>query len=176
MIAWDRLGARHDAFRTLSSLLPQRCRIVETGTVRILDNWEGDGQSTIVWSSIAATLDGRVITIDIDPNGAALVERLGLPNVVAYTGDSLRVLPTIDGSVDLLYLDSFDVDFDHPDPAADHHLAELEAAAHLLHPGSIVAVDDNRDGAGKGTKVADRLAEIGANEIVSGYVRAWRLP
>ena len=176
MIEWDRLGQRADAFRTLGELLPEGFLLVETGTIRKIDNWEGDGQSTIAWSTFAATKSGTVVTIDIDPVGADLVARLELPHVIAHTGDSLRVLPTLTGVVDLLYLDSFDVNFSDPEPAAAHHLAELDAAWHLLASGSVVAVDDNLDGVGKGTKVADRLLAEGATEIVSGYVRAWRLP
>lgn len=175
-IAWDRLGRRRQAFRTLIDELPIGCRIVETGTIRQIGNWEGDGQSTIVWSVAASLLDGHVDTIDIDEVGRAIVSVTSLPRVTAHTGDSLTVLPTLTGIADLLYLDSFDVDFSDPEPAAAHHLAELHAAAHLLRPGSIVAVDDNHDDVGKGQHVATHLADMGATEIVSGYVRAWRLP
>jgi hypothetical protein len=170
-------GKRAEArSRTLGALLPDEFLLVETGTIRELGNWEGDGQSTIVWSTFAAAKAGAVITIDIDPIGAQLVGRLRLPHVIAYTNDSLTILPTLAGPVDLLYLDSFDVDFERPEPAANHHLAELHAAWHLLKPGSVVAVDDNLGASGKGIKVADRLLAEGATEIVSGYVRAWRLP
>jgi predicted O-methyltransferase YrrM len=176
MIAWDRLGKRHAAFSAIAELLPDGCRIVETGTVRMIDNWEGDGQSTIVWDTLATERAGSVITIDIDPIGAQLVEQLGLQSTTAIVGDSLDVIPTLTGHVDFLYLDSFDVNFEDPTPAAAHHLAELTAALDLLRPGSIVAVDDNLDGVGKGSEVAWFLEGHGAPEIVSGYVRAWRIP
>lgn len=175
MIAWDRLGKRHEAFATIAELLPQDCRIVETGTVRDLGNWEGDGQSTIVWDTLATDLGGTVTTIDINPLGAELVAQLGLEATTAIVGDSLDVIPTLSGHCDFLYLDSFDVDFENPQPAAAHHLSELMAALNLLAPGSIVAVDDNEDDQGKGSEVAWFLAEHGANEIVRGYVRVWRI-
>jgi len=175
MIAWDRLGKRHEAFVTIAELLPDNCRIIETGTVRQLDNWEGDGQSTIVWNALAAERGGTVTTIDINPLGAELVAELGLQATTAIVGDSLDVIPTLSGHCDFLYLDSFDVDFENPQPAAAHHLSELTAALNLLAPGSIVAVDDNRDDQGKGSEVAWFLAEYGANEIVRGYVRVWRI-
>jgi hypothetical protein len=85
------------------------------------------------------------------------------------------VIPTLTGHCDFLYLDSFDVDFANPQPAAAHHLSELMAALNLLAPGSIVAVDDNQNDQGKGSEVAWFLAEHGANEIVRGYVRVWRI-
>lgn len=175
MIAWDRLGKRHEAFATIAELLPEGCRIIETGTVRQIDNWEGDGQSTIVWDTLATNLGGTVTTIDINPIGAELVAKLELQATTAIVGDSLNVIPTLTGHADLLYLDSFDVDFENPLPAATHHLSELMAALNLLAPGSLVAVDDNRDDQGKGSEVAWFLAEHGAVEIVRGYVRVWRI-
>ena len=175
MIAWERLGKREDAFRYFYEHLPQGCNIVETGSIRELGKWEGDGQSTIVWDAIAADRDGAVITIDIDPTGAELVHELELTHTRAITSDSLLILPTLTEPVDLLYLDSFDVDFENPLPAAAHHLSELMAALNLLAPGSLVAVDDNRDDQGKGSEVAWFLAEHGAVEIVRGYVRVWRI-
>ena len=175
MIAWDRLGKRHEAFAAIAELLPEGCHIIETGTVRHIDNWEGDGQSTIVWDTLATNLGGTVTTIDIDPIGAELVAELGLQATTAIVGNSLDVIPTLTGHADLLYLDSFDVDFENPLPAAAHHLSELMAALNLLAPGSLVAVDDNRDDQGKGSEVAWFLAEHGAVEIVRGYVRVWRI-
>ena len=175
MIAWDRLGKRHEAFAAIAELLPEGCHIIETGTVRHIDNWEGDGQSTIVWDTLATNLGGTVTTIDIDPIGAELVAELELQATTAIVGNSLDVIPTLTGHADLLYLDSFDVDFENPLPAAAHHLSELMAALNLLAPGSLVAVDDNEDDQGKGSEVAWFLAEHGAVEIVRGYVRVWRI-
>ena len=57
-----------------------------------------------------------------------------------------------------------------------HHLAELKIVWPLLQPGSIVAVDDNRNGHGKGEQVAAHMAALGVPEIISGYVRAWKVP
>ena len=175
MIAWARLGKRHEAFAAIAELLPEGCRIIETGTVRQIDNWEGDGQSTIVWDTLATNLGGTVTTIDINPIGAELVAELELQATTAIVGNSLDVIPTLTGHADLLYLDSFDVDFENPLPAAAHHLSELMAALNLLAPGSLVAVDDNQDDQGKGSEVAWFLAEHGAVEIVRGYVRVWRI-
>jgi predicted O-methyltransferase YrrM len=175
VIAWARLGKRHEAFAAIAELLPEGCRIIETGTVRQIDNWEGDGQSTIVWNTLATNLGGTVTTIDINPIGAELVAELELQATTAIVGNSLDVIPTLTGHADLLYLDSFDVDFENPLPAAAHHLSELMAALNLLAPGSLVAVDDNQDEQGKGSEVAWFLAEHGAVEIVRGYVRVWRI-
>jgi predicted O-methyltransferase YrrM len=177
MIPWNLLGDRLTAFERITAMLPERCVILETGTIREAGNWIGDGQSTVVWDHYAELKSGHVTTVDLDPNCAELVTKLGLQHTTAITGDSLQVIPTLDlQHVDFLYLDSFDVDFANPEPASAHHLSELKLCLHLLNSGSIVAVDDNRNGSGKGTAVAAHMAEHNIPEIVSGYVRVWRIP
>lgn len=151
------------------------CTIVETGTVREPGNWAGDGQSTVVWDTFAAEMGGTVTTIDVDPHCAEVVAQLGLTHTTALTGDSLTILPTLTGPVDLLYLDSMDINWSNPGPSSEHHLAELVAADHLLGPGTIVAVDDNAHGTGKGEAVAAEMARRGVQAWMSNYVRAWRL-
>ena len=176
-IPWGLLGKRLDAFERITAMLKPECVIVETGTVRQAGNWGGDGQSTVVWNAYAEQLGGHVTTIDLDPGGAELVEQLGLTSTTAITGDSLQVLQNLEIShINFLYLDSYDIDWENPDPASAHHLAELKIVWPLLQPGSIVAVDDNQHGCGKGEYVAAHMAAAGVPEIISGYVRVWRIP
>jgi predicted O-methyltransferase YrrM len=176
-IPWGLLGQRLHAFERITAMLKPGCVIVETGTVRFAGNWGGDGQSTVVWNAYAELLGGHVTTIDLDPVGAELVEQMGLANTTAITGDSLEVLPTLTVSqIDFLYLDSFDVDWNNTTPAAEHHLAELKIVWPLLKPGSIVAVDDNRNGHGKGELVAAHMAANDVPEILNEYVRVWKVP
>jgi hypothetical protein len=176
MIEWHLLGKREHAFKTITALLDEHCVIVETGTIRTLGNWTGDGQSTIVWNEYAKQLNGQVWTIDIEIAGAQLVEQLQLSHTIAVTGDSLDMIPKLKlEHIDLLYLDSFDIDWSNPEPSAQHHLDELNEAMHMLSTGSIVAVDDNMAVAGKGMKVAAHMKSIDAEPLVDGYVQAWRL-
>ena len=175
-IPWGLLGQRLNAFERITAMLQSGCVIVETGTVRQAGNWGGDGQSTVVWNAYAEMLGGHVTTIDLDPVGATLVEQLALASTTAITGDSLQVLPTLTVShIDFLYLDSFDVDWNNTTPAAEHHLAELKIVWPLLKPGSIVAVDDNRNGHGKGELVAAHMAANNVPEILNEYVRVWKV-
>lgn len=174
-VPWEQLGKRSEAFRLIVDLMPPQCRIVETGSVRKAGNWIGDGQSTVVWDQVASVLGGHVTTVDIDPIGAALVTELGLANTTAVTSDSLPVLRALTEPVDLLYLDSFDINFAVPEPAQHHHLCEIVAAWHLLRRGSLVGVDDNTDESGKGKSVGEFLEAHGAIEIHTGYVRVWRV-
>jgi predicted O-methyltransferase YrrM len=174
-VMWDQLGVRFEAFQLICDALPDAPTIVETGSIRKLGNWLGDGQSTIVWNAIASRTNGTVTTIDIDPTGGELVEQLGLSHTTAITADSVATLRTITGPVDFLYLDAFDIDFAAPEPAQEHHLREINAAWHLLRKGSLVAVDDNIDGAGKGRMVAEFLSSRNAVELLDSYVRVWRI-
>jgi hypothetical protein len=66
-----------------------------------------------------------------------------------HAGDSLAYLKSLADHppaglefLDLLYLDSFDVDFDDPLPSAIHHLKELLAIAPLVSFETLV-VDDS---------------------------------
>jgi hypothetical protein len=62
-----------------------------------------------------------------------------------YCNDSvnfLRAIANSESRVDLLYLDSFDVDLNDPIPSAIHGLHELLAALPFLKDGSILLVDD----------------------------------
>ena len=175
MIPYERLGQREEAFRYIGQHLPDKPVIVETGTVREVGNWAGDGQSTLVWDHFADILDGIVYTIDIEDTGLQLVDELNLERTVAVQGDSLDMIPFINTTIDFLYLDSYDIDWNNPEPSAEHHLQELLAALPMLQDQALVAVDDNRPEAGKGFKVAEYLETLGAVEVVSGYVRVWRL-
>jgi predicted O-methyltransferase YrrM len=174
-VLWDQLGKRTEAFKMVGELLPVTPRIVETGSIRKVGNWLGDGQSTIVWNHYAAQTGGVVITIDVDPVGAHLVDLLGLSHTTSVTADSVSTLRDMTGAVDFLYLDAYDIDFNQPEPAQKHHLQEISAAWHLLRKGSLVAVDDNLDHAGKGKLVAEFLQAHNAVELLNSYVRLWRI-
>ena len=116
-----------------------------------------------------------------------------------HTGDSLAYLKSLadhqpDGLefLDLLYLDSFDVDFDNPLPSAIHHLKELLAIAPLVSFETLVVVDDSPssficvpDGEnpaqpirpprieGKGRLIAEYADQIGAEHLFAEYQCGW---
>jgi predicted O-methyltransferase YrrM len=125
--------------------------IVETGCARTQGNWGGDGQSTLLFAKyIEARNDGsQVVAMDIDPNATALAKKLTDGKVEVLTGDSVPLLSKLERSIiaaqrkiSLLYLDSFDVDFQAPLPSAIHHLYELLAIKGALGPRTLVMVDD----------------------------------
>jgi len=172
-----KLGLRANAFATLFELLKTRFEqkgpltLVETGCVRQLENWEGDGNSTILFHKFAEQTGSRLYTIDIDADHCRLAIE-NCPGAIVVCGDSVAELYRLRKSlsaIDFLYLDSFDLDWNNPHPSALHHLKELCAAAPLLRPGAIVFVDDNASGAGKGMYVAEYMRAIGATIVSDGY-------
>ena len=87
---------------------------------------------------------GKVISIDIDSNAIGNAKRFVGHNVSFYEMDSIYFLNNFrpEKDVDLLYIDSYDINDRHPYPSAAHHLGELAAGIRWLRKGALVAVDD----------------------------------
>ena len=198
-VASPKLAHRTESFRKIFTYLNRFDRpiaIIETGCVRQRDNWAGDGQSTILFDKYAEFHSGSVVfSVNRDPQATALCRSLVGDRVRIDTGDSIAWLKSLTdappaelGHVDLLYLDSYDVDFDDPLPSAIHHLKELVAIAPLLSDETLVAVDDspssfvgvhNPDNSfnlirppkidGKGRLIAEYAAQIGAEALFVDY-------
>jgi predicted O-methyltransferase YrrM len=159
--------------------------IVETGTVRAADpSYWAEGNSTIILDHFANHVGATFYSVDIDPDHCALAGRLCSARAQIHCGDSVAFLRDLSVSglherIDLLYLDSLDVEWKAPHVSALHALRELEAATPLLRSGSIVLVDDNRKirgrRSGKGIYVADRMAARNARLLFDGYQMAWQL-
>jgi hypothetical protein len=173
--------------------------IVETGCVRKADYW-ADGQSTILFDKFVAGLPGSVVhSVDLNPQATALCKTLVSPAIDVHTGDSVAFLhglaknpPDRFPTIDLLYLDSYDVELIAPHPSALHHLKELIAISPLIGPETLIMVDDapqeahyiprGNSGAvfitdprvsGKGKYVAEYAESIGAKRVFSEYQTAW---
>jgi hypothetical protein len=174
--------------------------IVETGCTRQEGNWAGDGGSTLLFDKYARFHPGStVLSVDIDLNATTLCKSLVSDLVRVHTGDSVNFLRGLADSppegfdgVDLLYLDSFDVNFDDVFPSAFHHMKELVAAAPMIRGKTLVMVDDspstltgflNEEGqlllvtppkaGGKGKLVAEYAGHIGAKLEFQGYQCGW---
>ncbi|HLY44413.1 MAG TPA: class I SAM-dependent methyltransferase [Stellaceae bacterium] len=196
------LSFRADGFRQIFAHLDRLERppgIVETGCMRKNSDW-GDGRSTLLWAKYAQYHPGCVVySVDLDPQAVGLCRSMTEDWVQLHCGDSVRFLKSLAdrpppnlAAIDLLYLDSFDVDFANPLPSAIHHLKELAAIAPLLSAETLVVVDDSpmsvlavpqaagelrlmsqpRIG-GKGLLIAEYAAQIGAQRVLSGYQMGW---
>jgi hypothetical protein len=177
-----RLGARATGFAKIFEMLSSRVELadlvfVETGCLRAL-NWEGDGCSSILFNQFANRTKSKFISIDHDPNHCAFARR-HCPGARVLCGDSVATLYQLHRKLkqmDLLYLDSYDVDWKKPHLSALHHLKELCAASPMLRRSSIVFIDDNTEVSGKGLYIRDYLHNIGAKAVFECYQLGFLMP
>jgi hypothetical protein len=192
-----RAGTFRRVFELLEAKGKSRYSIVETGSVRTAGNW-ADGQSTLLFDRFVNHWDGIVQSVDIDPETCERLRGQVSEKVVLNCADSVAFLGALGRKgaleIDLLYLDSFDLDWRNPHPSALHHLYELCAVMPLLASGTLVVVDDSpRHGAvvrregrvrpikdfgvwGKGGYVAEYFGRIGCAPVIEGYQHGWIMP
>ena len=204
----SKLGDREISFRKIFKYLDAQSTpiiIVETGCLRNLDNF-GDGQSTLLFDKYTQSRGkgSKVYTVDIDPKATKVCKDAVSDNVEIVTDSSVRYLTYLSKNflktktiVSMFYLDSFDVEWRYPYPAAAHHLKEFTAINRLLHEDTLVVVDDapayahltqNDTGpastwkilssplprvGGKGSLIHEYAMLSGAKLIFSHYQTAW---
>ena len=151
----SKLGARKDSFYQIFKYLddmPDPIIIVETGCLRIKDNFSGDGQSTLLFDKYTQfrNKNSKVYTVDIDPKATKACSEIVSKNVSINTGDSVKYLNDLteifikdDVNVSLFYLDSFDLNWKSPEQSSQHHLKELVSIKKILKKETLVVVDDS---------------------------------
>ncbi len=173
-----RLEHRADGFRTIFTNLNQRGPyIVETGCLRQLGNWAGDGQSTFMFDLFNKLNDGLFESFEINRESALALQGI-CRNTDFHIGDAAaKMYEVLSDNIDLLYLDSFDAYRDTSIiPAPVHYMLEFCAAWPWLSPGSLIAIDDFAVGeTTKGLAVDLFLIKVGAKVLYSGYQKVWQL-
>jgi Methyltransferase domain len=197
------LGHRAESFAKMFEHLDTFDRpvgIVETGCTRQPGNWQGDGNSTLLFDRYAQTHESSTVaSVDISAEATRICRTLVSKCVVVHEGDSVKFLRRLadrprgaDPGIDLLYLDSFDLNTADTLPSALHHMKELLAVAPALRPDTLVVVDDcmlslialpTAGGAltllqparidGKARFVADYAQHVGAELAFQGYQCGW---
>lgn len=180
-----RLDKRADGFAVIFDRLDKHPRplIIETGCLRVPDNWAGDGQSTFQFDWYARERQGSVFTIDINPASIDSARRACSGTTSTILNDSRPALHALGENskkpASLLYLDSFDLDLADPMPSAVHHATEIMAARGLIGDGTILCVDDfdvaPLGSGGKGLIVDQFMNSIGATLLHAGYQKIWVL-
>ena len=206
-----KLGQREISFKKIFKYLdalPTPIIIVETGCLRDKDNFLLDGQSTLLFDkyTLSRGNNSKVYTVDISSKSTKVCKEAVSQNVEITTDDSVRYLNNISNNflknktkVSMFYLDSFDVDWRYPYPAAAHHLKELTSITRLLHEDTLVVGDDSPASGnltqtenesnpswkiltlpsppptigGKGFLVHEYAAHVGAKLVFSHYQTAW---
>jgi hypothetical protein len=149
-------------------------RLVETGTFRWANNWEGDGGFTYWAGKFAQQHGARLVSVDIDPKAVRNAEAAiaGFNGAVEFhVGDSVEYLKSRAEPIDLLYLDALGFDAGQEAASQQHTLKEAMAALPRLHAQSIVAIDDyGLPGGGKGGVAVPFLQASGWEMLSNGYV------
>lgn len=113
--------------------------IVETGT----SAWGTD--STRLWDAYVKSFGGKLFSVDIRSEPRETLGKLG-PSSLLIVDDSVNFLENFNkycqSKIDLVYLDSFDIDWVNPLPAMEHGLKEFQAVEKYLRVGSVVVIDD----------------------------------
>jgi len=163
--------------------------IIETGCAREEDNYEGDGQSSLLFDKYIAEYGGHFMTVDIsDLSVNYSKSKMTSENSLVIKNDIILFLKQLneklqaDGKrIDFLYLDSFDAPRNEPDVvfrSALHHMYELATILPSLAPGALIGVDDNwfQDyrRAGKGCIIADYMDSIQNQPIFDQYQIFWK--
>jgi len=156
--------------------------IVETGCYREADNYEGDGCSTLLFDEFIEIYGGTLLSVDIDPEACELASKNTFHAEVTNQ-DSIEFLSTLDGSIDLLYLDSCNIDdWTNDWEAASHHLKELFAAKNAIKPGTLIVVDDNMINPieniiplriGKGRLIGELMSALDIKPYIDDYQMGW---
>jgi hypothetical protein len=180
-----KLGVRAHTFRAVlrEAITLDAKNIVETGCMRKAGNWQGDGQSTLIWAAFNHWKgSGYFNSVDLNQEAVDLAREAikDYSGCQVFSGDSVKFLYDHKLMIDILYLDSYDVDMANPEPAAQHCLFELLAAMPRLHKNSIVFIDDspvtNGDLGGKGLHVARFMKHLGILPFTFDYQVAWLMP
>jgi predicted O-methyltransferase YrrM len=158
--------------------------IFETGCVRAVNDF-GAGSSTVIFDRLLETIGhGFLTSVDITPSHVELAQGLvRYKNSEVLCDDSLSVLSRWSSPIDLLYLDSFDLDVNNDTPSAEHHLKELKLAWNNLRRPAMLAIDDNFSGeyrplghrykGSKGRLVREHLAELGYRPVLDLHQTVW---
>lgn len=193
--AKPKLGMRADTFEAIFRHLDKLGRpvaIIETGCVRGFgdkrpgENWAGDGCSTILFDRYVTANGGVVRSVDIDSEATKRCRELVGHRTHINTCDSIKWLAQESkfmlSPIDLLYLDSFDLDTTRPLASQVHHANELAAAMPMIGPDTLVVVDDSPvsindwgmvEVHGKGALVARHAVEVGADMRFCMYQIGW---
>ena len=175
-----RLNKRRTSFETMFEYLSdiKHPTIIETGTYREENNYEGDGCSTLLFDKYIECHGGNLISIDNDPKAYQLA-RKATTEALVLERDSVEGLGEMEGRADLLYLDSYNIeDWNNDWAPAAHHLKELFAAKNIIHPGTLIVVDDNIQTMtgnliGKGRLINELMESLGIEPYIFGYQIGW---
>lgn len=163
---------------------PNDTYIIETGCAWDKNNWEGQGQSTLIWDWLTKQWDGatkiKVMSIDITEKSVQAA-REQVQNVEVFLSDSVKFLDGLDPFIlnraSLVYLDSYDWTEQQNIESAYHHMMELTTIWRCLPANCMVVVDDRHgDLKGKHWMVEYFMKQLGIEPVFKNHQMGWIKP
>ena len=99
-------------------------------------------QSTILFDKFVNYYDGYVFSVDKDRFRVCNTQSKVSLKTIVVCADSLHFLSTFDKPIDLLYLDSFDVNWKNQEYSSQHHYKEFSLVKDMLSTHSLLLIDD----------------------------------
>ena len=137
-LIWSELNhPNFEMFKVVITFFDQKpMRILETGS----SAWGVD--STRFWAKYVQTFGGSLTTVDIRPNAKRSLWGQVSNQTKFVISDSVKFLKNQNSEFDFYYLDSWDVDWNNPLPAARHGFEEFQSIRGNLKSGNLILIDD----------------------------------
>ena len=161
---------RHISFSLIFDYLAKLGRppkIVETGCIRVDNDWAGAGYSTFLFGLFAQRFGGTLLSIDLSPQHIEYAAGVcaALPSVTMLCSDSVKAIAEMPGPIDLFYLDSMDANI----PGHEiHGLNEAVQSVQKVAPDGLIVFDDT-------IKDGDRFLGKGASAVPWLLARGWKI-
>jgi len=132
---------RSTLHEALSRLSEKPALIVETGS----SAWGTN--SSLLFDGYVRSFGGSFETVDLRVEPLLMLQNQCSSNTQLHCGDSVSFLKEWSSKnsgvkIDLLYLDSWDVEWSNPNPSGLHGLAEFLASSSHMQKGSLLLIDD----------------------------------
>jgi len=123
-------------FELMRKLNKKELTIVETGTSAV------GVDSTTLFDSYVRKYGGELYTVDINPYTSLLNKHKWSDRTKPVVSDSVKFLEEFNKEIDVLYLDSMDIDWLNPSNSMNHGFMELYKALPKMSNESLILIDD----------------------------------
>jgi hypothetical protein len=148
--------------------------ILETGVMRP-DHGDmafgDDGCSTFLFDQFINIHGGTFTSVDINETNCNHARSKISNKSTVVCSDSVTFLWDYKQPIDMVYLDSFDLDTKNPQPSQIHHLKELCSIMKNLQPHTLIVIDDHmvKDNMGKGYLIKEFMQQINKFPLFENY-------
>ena len=106
-------------------------------------------KSSMLFANYVKIFGGKFDTVDVDPEIKNFYNFLDSPITTFHTHDSVNFIKNLDDefieTLDLIFLDSYDLDIENPEPSQQHGLNEFMLLNNKIKKGTIISIDDTPD-------------------------------